>query len=169
MRAGQEGELLHLELGFSESETCRLGDWWRHLQHWAFMASYTGVIWVVTHAVEVGVELSPRPALWSASACVLGINEGASSGWNLRCLYLIFNDILLLFCLKRNSFYLIHLKDVQAVPLDRHLAELCQVSFRCPKMHRVNAYGKSSFLAVTAALGASPVCLSASIYTLGFL
>lgn len=95
VRAGQEGELLHLELGFSEPETCKHGDWRRHSQHWAFMASCTGVIWVVTHAVEVDVGLSPRPARWSASACVAGINRGPGNRWNLRRLYLIFNYLSL--------------------------------------------------------------------------
>lgn len=42
--------------------------------------------------------------------------------------------------------------------------ELCKVSFRCPKTHQVNAHGKCSFLTVTAALGASPICSSASIH-----
>jgi len=43
--------------------------------------------------------------------------------------------------------------------------EPCKVSFRCPKMHQVNTDGKCSFVTATAALDASPTCLSATIYT----
>lgn len=89
VRAGQEGELLHLEVSFSEPEICKRKDWRRHLHHWAFVASHAGMIWVVTHAVEVGVGLNPRSAWWSSSACAPGINRGPENKWNLRCLYLI--------------------------------------------------------------------------------
>lgn len=60
VRAGQEGELLHLEISFSEPEICKRKD----LHHWAFVASRTGMIWVVTHVVEVGVGLNPRSTRW---------------------------------------------------------------------------------------------------------
>lgn len=104
VRAGQEGELLHLEVNFSEPEICKCKDWRKHLHHWAFVASCTGMIWVVTHAAEVGVGLNPRSAWWSASACAPGINRGPGNKWNLRHLYLIFNYLLLLPPPKETNF-----------------------------------------------------------------